>query len=65
MATIKESTYTCSKCAAVQTITYFADDQVLPVTCCVKCRSGFGVELGAMLANHVGMFPGKASFVRA
>lgn len=62
MQALKETVYTCtnSRCGHKQTITDFADEKPLPVTCCVKCRAGFGIELGAMLASHTGMFPGKS-----
>lgn len=62
----KEVTYTCanSECRHTQTIRYFADDTPLPVTCCVKCRAGFGVELPVMMMGK-GMFPGKAVTVAA
>ena len=63
--TLKEVVYTCTdylnkRCTHKQTITFFPDDPILPVTCCVKCRAGFGTELNAMLGQGIGMFPGKA-----
>lgn len=58
-STLKEVDYTCSnpKCKSTQTIRYFADDKILPVTCCVACKAGFGVELMQQIAGHKGMFP--------
>lgn len=54
-----EITYECSRqrCGNKQTIRFFATDPILPVTCCVSCRAGFGMDLGEMIASHVGMFP--------
>lgn len=54
-----EVTYRCTspKCGNEQTIRFFSNEDHLPVTCCVKCRAGFGVELPAMAANKIGMFP--------
>ena len=56
----REVTYRCSsdRCGHTQTIRYFLEDSVLPVTCCVKCRAGFGVEsVGLMIQTSRGMFP--------
>ena len=65
--TLHEVIYTCSNkdCRHQQTIRYFADDAILPVTCCVKCRAGFNVELGMQMNRGVGMFPGKAVSIAA
>jgi hypothetical protein len=60
----KEIKYRCAdaQCGNEQTIRYFTNDPVLPVTCCVKCRAGFGKELKDQMAFHIGMFPvGRAS----
>jgi hypothetical protein len=56
----KELTYTCAtpSCGHKQDIRYFAADAVLPVTCCVKCRAGFGKELAEQYQSRIGMFPG-------
>lgn len=62
MQALKETVYTC-RCGHKQTITDFADEKPLPVTCCVKCRAGFGVELPMMLGSHTGMFPGKSVMI--
>jgi hypothetical protein len=55
----REIKYRCSKdsCGHTQVIRYFLDDTVLPFTCCVTCRAGFGIEPGQMAAQHIGMFP--------
>lgn len=65
MSRILAVEYTCSNCGAKQTIRYFSDDSILPVTCCVKCRAGFEVrsELPSQAVNYmvnknIGMFPG-------
>ncbi len=52
-------TYRCTKrgCGNIQTIAYFNDDLPLPVTCCVKCRAGFGMDIAGQIAHHLGMFP--------
>lgn len=57
--TFKEVTYVCTKdtCRHSQTIRYFPDDPILSVTCCVKCRSGFNLDLKDMLDLGKGMFP--------
>ena len=62
MSRLIETVYTCTnaKCGHTQTITDFAEQRILPVTCCVKCRAGFGKELEEMLARHIGMFPGES-----
>lgn len=55
-----EVTYRCTapKCGNEQTLKFFANENHLPVTCCVKCRAGFGgVAVVAMVENHIGMFP--------
>lgn len=54
-----EVTYRCTapKCGNQQTLLFFVNEEHTPATCCTKCRAGFGVELGAMVANHIGMFP--------
>lgn len=62
--TLKEVTYTCT-CGHKQIITFFPDDTILPVTCCVKCRAGFGVELRDMIAFQKGMFPSKPVVIAA
>lgn len=58
-STLKEVDYVCTnvKCKHTQTIRYFADDKILPVTCCVQCRAGFNMELMNQIAGHKGMFP--------
>jgi hypothetical protein len=60
---LKEITYRCSneQCDNEQVIRFFANLQALPATCCVKCRAGFGRELGNMIENHIGMFPVEGS----
>lgn len=54
-----EITYKCTnpKCGNDQTLLFFGSEDPLPVTCCTKCKAGFGVEQAAMAANHIGMFP--------
>ena len=58
--------YTCNICEAKQTIRYFTNDSILPVTCCVKCRAGFEVRsespsqaVSYMISKGIGMFPGQ------
>lgn len=65
--TFREVTYTCARegCGNQQTVRYFADDPMLPITCCTKCRSGFGVDLPQMMEQRKGMFPSKPVFVSA
>lgn len=55
-------TYTCSnkKCGDTQTLTFWDTEHPLPVTCCVKCKAGFGKELDVMIGHNIGMFPGEA-----
>jgi hypothetical protein len=66
MAVIEEKTYDvtykCSNppCGHKQTISFFTGEPSLPVTCCVKCRAGFGIELARMHAEGNGMFPVSA-----
>lgn len=57
--TFVEVDYRCSrqKCGHTQTVRFFSPEECLPVTCCVHCRAGFGMELMQMIQNHVGMFP--------
>lgn len=54
---IKEIVYRCSnqKCKHEQTIRHSHGEIPLAVTCCVKCRAGFGVTLDN--TAHIGMFP--------
>lgn len=66
-----EVEYACKNpaCGHTQTIRYFSDlvngkpDVILPVTCCVKCRAGFGKELAEQYQAKLGMFPGKQTAV--
>jgi hypothetical protein len=63
----KEVKYVCSnnKCGHTQVLRFFATDVVLPVTCCVKCRAGFGLpNVGLMMSEHKGMFPDKVEVVQ-
>lgn len=63
--TIKEVDYLCAtpKCEHTQTIRFSPDEPVFPVTNCVKCRAGFGIDLQQQMAERIGMFPvGKARF---
>lgn len=57
----RDITYVRSKasCGHSQIISYFHDDKPLPVTCCVKCRAGSGIELREQMADHIGMFPAR------
>jgi hypothetical protein len=60
----KSVTYKCSNasCGETMTLRFFVDDKPHPVTCCVKCRAGFGIELSTQMQNHIGMFPiGRAA----
>lgn len=63
--TFKEVDYKCTtgNCTNTQTIRYFPDDAPLGFTCCVKCRAGFGRELGDQAQNRIGMFPVKQRMV--
>lgn len=63
--TFVEVEYRCSrqKCGHKQTIRFFSPEDILPVTCCVNCRAGFGVETVQMMQNHVGMFPVDSKIV--
>jgi hypothetical protein len=67
--TLKEVIYTCTnakrQCGHTQKITFFADDHILPVTCCVKCRAGFGDSLEVMIGQQIGMFPSKPVYLSA
>jgi hypothetical protein len=60
---LKEITYRCSseKCGNEQVIRYFANLAHLPVTCCVKCRAGFQIDVMKQLEHGVGMFPVQGS----
>jgi hypothetical protein len=60
---LKEITYRCAneQCDNEQVIRYFANLSVLPVTCCVKCRAGFGVDVPKMIEHGIGMFPIEGS----
>ena len=40
--------YQCPNCGDTQTLRYFRSEFVLPQTCCVKCRAGFGNNPGGM-----------------
>ena len=53
--------YICTnpKCGNEQTLLFFSNENHLPVTCCTKCRAGFGVELQAQFQNKIGMFPAE------
>jgi hypothetical protein len=55
----REIRYRCTndKCGAEQTIRYFVDDSVLPFTCCVACRAGFGKDKQDQASFRIGMFP--------
>jgi hypothetical protein len=55
----REIKYRCTSdgCGNEQTIRYFLDEVLIPFTCCVKCRSGFGKEPSQMASYRVGMFP--------
>lgn len=56
---IKEVDYKCSNhdCGATQTLRYSPEEEPLPVTCCVPCGAGFGIDLRQMIVGHIGMFP--------
>lgn len=54
----RDLTYVCAQCGHTQSIRYFHSEAILPVTCCVKCRAGFGIPTsGEMVMRNVGMFP--------
>jgi hypothetical protein len=60
----REVKYRCATdgCGNEQTIRYFLDDTILPFTCCVKCKAGFGKDTKDQAAFHIGMFPvGRAA----
>ena len=54
---IIEVVYQCTGCDAINTERLFADKPTPVALCCVKCRSGFGMDLDAMVRRQVGMFP--------
>lgn len=58
-------TYRCTnpKCGDEQTLLFFSNENHLPVTCCTKCRAGFGVAMQQQLEAKVGMFPTKKTVV--
>jgi hypothetical protein len=58
---IIEVKYRCKteRCGNEQTIKYWEHEAIMPATCCVKCKAGFGKEYGyaEMAARGMGMLP--------
>jgi hypothetical protein len=59
MSKLTVTTYKCNNpdCKNTQVITDQDGVRPLPITCCVKCRLGFGVDLNTMLSTGSGMLP--------
>jgi hypothetical protein len=54
---MREITYVCSNCEAVDHVKLSSNEAVPPAINCWNCHAGFRMEMQAMLTQHRGMFP--------